>query len=176
MSLEIQTEELFICELNKFIIDNGKGDKVDPITKITQNIYIGQGRTTLYGDMLSTLGITHILSIGRSPHSSVKEGNFERLEITNLPDIYQSDMTPHFTKFFNFMNQVKEKNGKVYIHCEMGCSRSAVAVIAILKFLGYVDSLQDGYNLVKSKRPWIRIGQNFQHQIRCFFNEELICN
>lgn len=168
-------EDLFLLELNRFIIDLGK-DKVEPITRITDNIFIGQGRTTLYAGMLLKLGITHVLSVGRSPHGSVKEGPFDKLEITNLPDSNHSDMIKHLPTFFDFIHKVNAQNGRVYIHCEMGCSRSAFVVISILRFLGYVDTLQSGYDLIKSKRPWISMNPGFIDQLRSFFGETLICS
>ena len=169
-------EDMFLLELNKLIVDVGRGDKVDPITRITDNIFMGQGRTTLYAGMLMKLGITHILSVGRPPHGAVKDGKFDRLEITDLPDSSQSNMIKHLPTFFDYIHKVQEQNGRVYIHCEMGCSRSAFVVISILRFLGYSNTLQSAYDMVKSRRPWISMNLSFRDQIKSYFNEPLICS
>jgi protein-tyrosine phosphatase len=173
----LDREDLIIRKFNVLVIEANKGiDRTEPITKITENIYIGQGRTTLYGETLHQLGITHILSVGKVPHSSVREGQFDRLEILDLLDLTQADILKHFQTFFDYMNKVVEDKGKVYIHCEMGCSRSATAVIAILRKTEFIRTLQGAYDYVKLKRPWICPNTGFQDQLRTYFNEPLICS
>ena len=65
-------DEPFLHEFSSLIIDAFKGtDTVNPISMITDQLYLGQGRTTLYGAILHRFGITHIISVGREPHGSV---------------------------------------------------------------------------------------------------------
>lgn len=166
----------FINELNKLIIESMKStDLVAPITKINDHLFLGQGRTTLYGAMLWKLGITHIVSVGRSPHSSVLNESFQRLEIFDVPDINKTDLLNHFPKISDFIKNAIENNGKIYIHCEMGCSRAATIVIAYLRSTLQYDSLQNTYNYVKSIRPWIYPNPGFQEQLKKYFSEELFC-
>ena len=171
------SNELFLSDLNTLIIDSSKNpDRVNPISQINEYLFLGQGRTTLYGGMLWKLGITHILSIGRSPHGSVKNGPFEKLEILDAPDLEQTDLSKHFPTIFEFVKKVIEQNGKVYVHCEMGCSRAATVMIAIIRHAGYANSLQSAYNQVKLKRPWIAPNLGFLEQLRKFFSESLDCS
>ncbi len=171
------SNEQFINDLNNLIIDSSKmSDRVSPISQITNELFLGQGRTTLYAGMLWKLGITHILSIGRSPHGSVKNGPFEKMEISNLADIEQSNISQHFTQVSEFVENAIENNGKVYVHCEMGCSRAATIMIALLRYLGYSNSLQSAFNQVKLKRPWIAPNSGFLQQLRNFFSEPLDCD
>ena len=133
----------FIREFNTLVIDSMKNkDIVDPITTINDNLFLGQGRTTLYGGMLWKLGITHIVSISRTPHGSVRNGPFQIFEIFDAPDIIQTDLAKHFTSIFDFIKNSLEQNGKVYIHCEMGCSRAPMVVIGFIRSSGQFDSLQ----------------------------------
>ena len=171
------SEELFLSDLNNLIIESSKiPDRVNPISQITENLFLGQGRTTLYGGMLSKLGITHVLSVGRPPHGSVKNGPFEKLEIIDLLDNEQSDISNHFMIIFDFVKKALEQNGKIYVHCEMGCSRAPTVMIAILRHLGYANSLQSAFNQVKFKRSWIAPNAGFLEQLRNFFSESLDCN
>src|SRR2546427_189811 len=100
------SNELFLQDLNTLIIEASKTyDHVWPISQITDHLFLGQGRTTLYGGMLWKLGITHVLSIGRSPHGSVKNGPFEKCEIPDVPDVEQTDLSKHFIDIFDFVKK-----------------------------------------------------------------------
>jgi hypothetical protein len=166
----------FIREFNKLVIECMKStDTVDPLTKINDNLFLGQGRTTLYGGMLWKLGITHVLSISRTPHGSVLKGPFQRLEIFDAPDIDQTCLINHFPQAFDFIKKALAENGKIYIHCEMGCSRAATIVIAYLRFSEQYTSLQSAYDYVKSIRPWIYPNLGFQEQLKIYFLEPLEC-
>jgi hypothetical protein len=166
-----------IKEVNLTIIGTHKNaDPVDPITKITDQIYLGQGRTTEYCDLLIRLGITHIVSIGRIPHHSTINGPFTRYEVPNVLDVDNELLSTHFSSIFQSIRPILKKGGRVYCHCEMGCSRSATVVIALLRANGCCNSLQQSYDLVKVKRPWIAPNQGFLEQLRKFFCEPLQVN
>lgn len=177
MSTQLEIEDNYLQDFNDLIINvYRREDLISPITRITNDIYIGQGRTTLYAGLLAQLGITHILSIGRTPHGPVKNAKFEKLEITDIPDQSNADIVRHFQTCFDFYSKVVEKKGKVYVHCEMGCSRSATIAIAIIRSSKQKDTLQASYDLVKSKRQWIALNNGFQEQIKNFFKETLVCS
>lgn len=170
-------EDQYLNEINTLVINsNQPRDEVAPISKITETIFLGQGRTTLYAGLLAKLGITHIVSVGRAPHGAVLNGPFTRLFIENLEDHDQVNIRDHFTRIFDFMIQAINQKGRIYIHCEMGYSRSPTVVIAFLRSICYCYSLQNAYETVKSKRFWISINLGFQEQLRQYFNESLEVN
>lgn len=172
---DIDTNDLFLREMNDLIIGSHRSeDKTDPLTKITEEIYLGQGRTTLYGGMLKKLGITHILSIGKTPHNSVREGKFHQFEIQNVEDSSTANLEVYFPITITYIQKVIENRGKVYVHCEMGCSRSAAITIAAIRAFGWADSLQEAYDYIKAIRHWINPNLNFMEQLRHFFGEPLI--
>jgi hypothetical protein len=167
----------YIRQNNQMIINaTGKTDTVDPITKLTDDLYIGQGRATAYGDVLTTLGITHVVSIGRTPHDAVKNGPFYKFELQGALDVGHEHLSVHFPVVFNFMRDAIKNGGKVFVHCEMAVSRAPTIVIAFLRAEGYFNSLQETYNFVKRKRPWISPNGGFIRQLRKFFSEKLVCH
>lgn len=149
-------------------------DDVDPISKITDQLFLCQGRVTAFADILSKLGITHIVSVGRSPHDSVRTGAFYKLEIQHVLDLETENLSTHFPTIFRFMRNAINDGGKICVHCEMGCSRSAAVMIAFLRADGYMDSLQSAYDHVKSRRRWINPNIGFKHQLQQFFCEKLV--
>lgn len=166
----------FIKESNSLIIKENKNeDLVDPITKINDLLFLGQGRTTAYADILSTIGITHVVSIGKTPHKSVINGPFFKFELQGALDIDKENLAIHFPAIFEFMRKAINDGGKIFVHCEMGCSRAATVMIAFLRANGYYNSLQSAYDDVKRKRPWVAPNTGFQDQLRKFFKEKLSC-
>ncbi|MEO0236820.1 MAG: dual specificity protein phosphatase [candidate division WOR-3 bacterium] len=157
----------------KIIEDYHNSDLVDPITQINQEIFLGQSRTTEYVEILRNLGITHIVSIGQSPHPNTLTANFARFILYDIKDENTENILYYFPSIFHFMRQAIREGGKIYVHCVMGISRSATIVIAFLRANGYFDSLQDAYNYVKNRRPWINPNEGFKTQLRQFFFETL---
>ena len=72
---------------------------------------------------------------------------------------------------FAFVQQALKAEGrsKIYVHCEMGCSRAATVMIAIIRHFE-ISSLQAAYNYVKHKRPWIAPNPGFLEQLRVFLD------
>lgn len=164
----------YIEQSNHKIIKDFKSiDMVDPITKIKDELYLGQGRTTAYAEILSKIGITHIVSIGQSPHQATVFGPFFKLELQNALDNENEDLAVHFPTIFEFMRRAIKDGGKIYVHCAMGISRSSTIVIAFLRANGYFNSLQEAYDYVKRKRPWINPNAGFKKQLQSFFLEKL---
>jgi hypothetical protein len=158
----------------KIIDESGGSDTVDPITKINDHLFLGQGRTTAYAEILKEIGITHIVSIGRTPHESVKNGPFFKFELQDAMDKGSEDLAIHFPTIFEFMRKALRDGGKLFVHCEMGLSRGATVMIAFLRANGYFESLQSTYEYVRQQRPWISPNCGFQQQLRDFFSEKLV--
>jgi len=148
-------------------------DPIDPITQINSEVFLGQGRVTLYGPFLSQLGITHVVSIGRAPHDSVRTGPFYKFELQGALDVEHENLAVYFPAIFKFMREAIKNGGKILCHCEAGCSRSPTVIIAFLRATGAFDSLQHAYDYVKAKRPWINPNAGFIQQLREFFSEPL---
>ena len=162
-------------EINNIIVQKSGGcDPTDPISKINEQIFLGQGRTTCYPELLTQLGITHIVSIGKPPHKAVQMSSFEKLEIAGVEDLESQVIINYFPIIFEFMRKAISNGGKIYVHCEMGISRSATAVVAFLRADGYFGSLQESYNHVKLNRSLICPNAGFIRQLSEFFSEKLI--
>jgi predicted protein tyrosine phosphatase len=163
-------------QINATIIhDTDQNDTVDPITQINDHLFLGQGRATAFASLLTQLGITHIVSIGRKPHQAVLDGPFKKLEIGDVMDRTSEDLVRHFPTIFEWMRKALKEttDTRIFVHCEMGCSRGATVMIAFLRANGYYESLKETYDDVKQKRPWIDPNIGFKHQLRDFFCESL---
>jgi len=66
---------------------------------------------------------------------------------------------------FSFIEQSLQNNDSVLVHCCFGRSRSS-AIIAAFLMVHHNFSFDEAYELLKSKRPTVRINDGFQEQLR----------
>lgn len=65
---------------------------------------------------------------------------------------------------FQFTDDIKDKGGRVFVHCHAGISRSATVCIAYVMLTRRL-SAHDAYQFVKSKRPIISPNLSFMGQL-----------
>lgn len=111
------------------------------------------------------LGYTHVLNI-----TSEISPNWLLLlmlkKYKKIPadDNYSYNIRMIFEEAFKMIDEARQKNGKILVHCAMGISRSATIVIAYL-MSRYKMSLISAYNYVKSKRPEINPNKYFMKKL-----------
>ncbi|CAB4410995.1 unnamed protein product [Rhizophagus irregularis] len=87
-----------------------------------------------------------------------------KIDITDDPS---SNISKHFHECIDFIENAKSTNGRVYVHCLAGISRSTSIVIAYLMNSQKIHYNQ-AFNLVKEKRPNVKPNQGFVEQLRKF--------
>jgi hypothetical protein len=133
-----------VIENNYFnLSDNADFNLVYP------NIYIGNYSTSTNLELLSGLGITHILSVIPTFNPPFPE-KFTYLHIPAYDDDSQN-MVPWFEKTNPFIQDVLNQRGKLLLHCMVGRSRSVCIFIAFLIHIlqgrfnqSLVDTTSDG--------------------------------
>ncbi|KAJ5070471.1 protein phosphatase slingshot [Anaeramoeba ignava] len=130
------------------------------ISKITDDVYLGNltGAQTL--ETLQEYNITHIICLHDSPFFPDK---FQYLEIFafDIPDFLLLD---HFEKTYDFIENAIKSNGKVFIHCAAGVSRSPTIVIAYFMKKNNWD-YQEAHDFVNERRR-ISPNEGFQYQLQ----------
>jgi hypothetical protein len=81
--------------------------------------------------LLNELGIRHIIDVCDCELEKEILEKFHVLWI-NLNDELKVDIKKHFEETNQFLNDCKQKNEKVLVHCQMGISRSSSIVLAYL--------------------------------------------
>ena len=94
------------------------------------------------------------------------------IEFHGIPalDIMTFKLSPYFSESANFIEEALGKNGKVYVHCQQGMSRSATIVISFLMQKRQQD-LMSAMRCVRDKRE-IFPNDGFLKQL-CYLNDEL---
>jgi protein-tyrosine phosphatase len=111
-------------------------------------------------------GITHIINVTKNLpfyHENSKRIKIEYLRIP-VNDGFDQDIRKYFDETNNFIDKVKEQNGKVFVHCQAGISRSPSIVIAYL-MKKEKEQYQTVFNEVRAKRPIIDLNFKFGNEL-----------
>lgn len=117
------------------------------LSPITPSLYLGARPTTERVPELKEAGVTHIVSCLPEEHRARVEflsSDFEHLFL-GVRDGMHEDIAKNFPGFFDFAADAKAPEAKLFVHCEVGVSRSATLVIALLmktENLSFIDTLR----------------------------------
>ncbi|XP_033469156.1 dual specificity protein phosphatase 13B isoform X2 [Epinephelus lanceolatus] len=130
-----QEETPSLTELRQILWTNRK--PVAPVNQVWANLYIGDESVARDKNTLSSLGVTHILNAAAGRHRintgqqfySDLEVEYHGVEAADHPEF---NLRPFFSSAAQFIDSALKKNGKVFVHCAMGVSRSGALVLAYL--------------------------------------------
>ena len=132
------------------------------IDKITDNIYLGKVDGLKDKDYFKAEKITSILSLIENVPEVDKELNINHKKI-HIDDLYSENIIKYFKECIEFI----DNNGKIFVHCECGVSRSATIVIAYLMWKTH-STFDAAYRFVKKTRPEIDPNNGFRKQLNIF--------
>ncbi|XP_034538182.1 dual specificity phosphatase DUPD1-like, partial [Notolabrus celidotus] len=142
-----EEETASLTDLRQFIWTNRK--PVAHVNQVWPNLYIGDESVARDKPTLSSLGVTHIVNAAAGRHRINTGLNFYKdLEVVYLgveaADHPEFDLRPFFHSSAQFIDSALKQNGKVFVHCAMGVSRSGALVLAYLMIchgLSLVDAI-----------------------------------
>ena len=143
--------------------------KSGKISKILDNLYLGNNYCASCKNDLTKLRIKSIVCIGCSPKF---KDTFDYLEI-HIRDKETSDLSKYIEISGKYIDDNLSKNNAVLVHCKAGISRSPSIIIAyLITYKKY--SFNDAFEFVKLKRPTINPRQTFIEQLKMLDNNEVI--
>ncbi|XP_020383678.2 dual specificity protein phosphatase 19a [Rhincodon typus] len=114
-------------------------------------------------EKLKDYKISHILNVGYGVENAFpREFIYKSVTILDVPE---TSIISFFPECFEFVDQAKEQNGVVLVHCNAGVSRSASIVIGYLMW-AYGLSFKDAFSIVKNARQAINPNHGFMEQLR----------
>ncbi|XP_061140714.1 dual specificity protein phosphatase 19-like [Syngnathus typhle] len=116
-------------------------------------------------DILQRYQVSHVLNVAYGvanlfPHQLL----YKTVQILDLPD---TEITSYLKECGSFIDQAREQDGVVLVHCNAGVSRSAAIVTAYLMQSEGL-AFDEAYRQVKLARPSSRPNPGFQHQLQNF--------
>ena len=136
------------------------------ISKISENLYLGDRSGANNVNRLKFIGIEKILTVMSHFGRHYPKNTFNHKNI-NIDDTQNANIIQYFKECLYFIDG-KEK---ILVHCGAGISRSATIIIAYIMWKEK-KSLNDAIKFVKSKREEISPNSGFIEQLKIF--EKLI--
>ncbi|KAM8859194.1 dual specificity protein phosphatase 19-like isoform 2-T5 [Spinachia spinachia] len=114
-------------------------------------------------DTLQRHKVSHVLNVAYGVANLFPDRYvYKTLPILDLPD---TDVTAYLGECGSFVDQAREKEGVVLVHCNAGVSRSASIVIGYLMMREGL-TFDEAYAEVKLARPSTRPNCGFHRQLR----------
>uniref|UniRef100_A0A0B7B3L5 Dual specificity protein phosphatase n=1 Tax=Arion vulgaris TaxID=1028688 RepID=A0A0B7B3L5_9EUPU len=145
--------------------------------EVYPGIWLGEASVAMAPKTLKLMGITHVcnVSMGKLFSQTNTSSGFYKtydIEFHGIPamDVMTFSILPYLNNAADFIEQALVKNGKVYVHCQQGISRSATVVIAFLMLKKNMDLLA-AMKLVRMSRE-IYPNDGFLRQL-CQLSKEI---
>jgi len=137
-------------------------------SQVLKKLFLGTEADADNPKGLEKFGITHILSLCRTPDKS-KDYQWKEW-IMN--DMGKSDLKKKWKELEKFIKSGMKKGKRILVHCKQGQNRSASIVVLWLMHHGNkikkTMTLKEAYDYVISKRSIVMINKNYRHQLREF--------
>ena len=129
-------------------------------------LYLGSDLVAQNRDLLKKNGITHVVNCAADYSANYFDYEIKYKKY-HLKDHVRENIECVFYDAMSFLEDARRNNGKVYVHCVQGISRSATICLAYLIFSQKMN-YQDGFNYMKERRPIINPNMTFIAQLICF--------
>ena len=114
----------------------------------------------IFSEDLNVYGITHIINLAAA--DCPMDARTDGVQVMNVlvKDDGGSKLSPYFPQLNEFLQQCRERHGKMLVHCFEGKSRSVACIIQFLMVLHQM-TLRQAYDIVVAVRPAVRINGTF---------------
>ncbi|XP_069577457.1 protein phosphatase Slingshot homolog 3 [Brachyistius frenatus] len=139
--------------------------QMDKPSKIFDYLYLGSEWNAANFEELQKNNIGYILNVTREIDNFFPE-SFTYMNI-RVYDVEATDLLPHWTDTYNFINTARENGQAVLVHCKMGVSRSASTVIAYaMKQQRWPLDMTLAF--VRDRRSIIKPNEGFMKQLQTY--------
>jgi hypothetical protein len=129
---------------------------------VVPNIYLGSEYPGDDASYLKQMGVTHIINCACTPPRFPLDFSYHLVEVG---DIAEENIVDHFPAAIQFIETaLHSPSGTVFIHCQLGLSRSPTILIAYLMHSMNI-SFSIAHCIVKRARGFISINQGFIRQL-----------
>ncbi|CAF1115794.1 unnamed protein product [Rotaria sp. Silwood1] len=143
----------------------------EPTLIFDKFLYLGGLRSLHDQNRLTRLNITHILSVlWIRPKKDSIPPNVKHLFI-KAEDTMSFNMSPYFEQACQFIEEARQLNGCVLIHCACGVSRSTTLCCAYL-IKHHSMSIEQAINEIRTHRPIVQPNTGFLRQL-IRYNEKI---
>ncbi|XP_045147352.1 dual specificity protein phosphatase 5 [Echinops telfairi] len=169
---KIETERALLSQCGKAVLNisyQPPYDQGGPV-EILPFLYLGSAYHASKCEFLANLHITALLNVSRR----TSEAHTAHLHYKWIPveDSHTTDISSHFQEAIDFIDCVREKGGKVLVHCEAGISRSPTICMAYLMKTQQLH-LKEAFDYIKQRRSVVSPNFGFLGQLLQYESEVL---
>lgn len=129
-------------------------------TLILPGLWLGSEIDERNDEWMREQGITHDVHATHRP-PKIKNARVHRVRIDDLPS---ENIYAHFDSTCTFIDRALSKGGNVFVHCQMGISRSTTLVAAyLMKKRGMGAKQAIAY--IEARRPIVNPNSGFRRQL-----------
>jgi len=140
-----------------------------PITQITDTIFLGNSVNAASWTSLYERNIKYIINVSNEIPNFFE--NYITYYKISINDNENESILLHIQPFLEYMDTINIKEGNVFFHCFVGCSRSVAFLIAYLVHTRNT-SVEEAYEIIISYRPIININEKFYNELLTYFNSD----
>ncbi|XP_033890559.3 dual specificity protein phosphatase 4 [Acipenser ruthenus] len=144
-------------------------DQGGPV-EILPFLYLGSAYHASRKDMLDALGINALLNVSSNCPNHF-EGYYQ-YKCIPVEDNHKADISSWFIEAIEYIDSIKDFNGRVLVHCQAGISRSATICLAYLMKKKLLK-LEEAFEFVKQRRSIISPNFSFMGQLLQFESQVL---
>lgn len=135
--------------------------------EVLPNLYLGNAKTSADITQLKKYGIHYILNVTPNvPNMFETDQSFKYMQIP-VSDKLSQNLSSFFPEAIHFIDEAREKEHGVLVHCLAGISRSVTVTVAYLMQKKHM-TLNEAYDHVKRCKPNISPNFNFMGQLLDF--------
>lgn len=139
--------------------------QMDKPSKIFDYLYLGSEWNAANFEELQKNNVGYILNVTREIDNFFPE-SFTYMNI-RVYDVESTDLLPHWTDTYNFINTARKSGQAVLVHCKMGVSRSGSTVIAYaMKQQHWPLDVALAY--VRDRRSIVKPNDGFMKQLQTY--------
>eukprot|EP01084_Bolivina_argentea_P068643 124938_1 len=161
-----QINKIYLENMNKILrkwYNDIDPDKL-PITKIKENIYLGNQNDSENINLLTSMQITHVLNCAGLDIQNKYPLEIKQHKIDADDEVWCNIITQYLQECIEFINECLQNNGKILIHCVQGVNRSATILIGYLMYSQNMNILE-AVELVIKRRGKILDNKSFRQQL-----------
>ncbi|XP_074028664.1 mitogen-activated protein kinase phosphatase 3 isoform X1 [Leptinotarsa decemlineata] len=133
-------------------------------------LFLGNGASSEDSQALARHNIQYVLNVTKDlPNVFEKQGNMKYLQI-HINDHWSQNLASHFPSAIAFIDEARNLQKGVLVHCLAGVSRSVTVTVAYL-MSKYSLNLNDAFNVVRSRKSNIAPNFHFLQQLYNFERE-----
>ena len=136
--------------------------QLDLPSQINEWLFLGSEWNASDVQVLERIGVTHVVNVSR------EIDNFfpNRFHYYNVRvyDDESSELLRYWNSVFKFIENAKQVNGRVLVHCKMGVSRSAACVVAYVMKSQHLCR-DEAVEFVRQKRTCVQPNKGFMEQL-----------